>query len=115
MISTGRFFQRSDAPLVTASSAIGFPAAKPYDMQALMMPQNVATQTPFLKLNSLTVAVFSFSGTSRSFPTPANPLMTIPTKQTTTPPITTRPEVVLMTEPNAPSTIGGSNVPKAAQ
>ena len=55
-----------------------------------MMPQNVATQTPFLKLNSLTVAFLSASVTSRSLATPANPLMTMPNKHTITPPITTR-------------------------
>ena len=66
---------------VIGLSSVAFSAQAPFTLSSTtfkdgtMMPQKVATQTPFLKLNSFTLAVFSLWGSSFSFAIPANPLI----------------------------------------
>jgi hypothetical protein len=52
---------------------MGLPAARPKAMQALRMPEKVATASPLVKLNSWMVAFLSSSESSFSFRMPAQP------------------------------------------
>ena len=54
-------------------------------MPALMIPENIATRIPFLKLYSATAFFFSSSGSSLSFDIPAIPTSTMPNNDTKTP------------------------------
>ena len=79
---------RARAALVPAAadaSAIGLPAVRANEKQALMIPENVATRMPFPKLNSAIDFFFSSSGISFSLVKPANAAIPMPNKQTATP------------------------------
>ncbi len=114
-IKMALFCHKDDTPRSTASLAIGFPAAMPNAMHALVTPANVATQSPLVKLNSLMVSFFFSSGSSFSLDIPAQPQIAIPTRQTTTPPSVVSPEVFMIKSPKVPKYIGGIMVPNAAQ
>ena len=100
------------------------PACNANAKHALMMPENVATTMPFLKLNSLMTFFFCSSGISRSLVKPASAAMPMPTRQTPTPASVTWPEVDLAISTMLAPTgrlgmnalkIGGTSVPNAAQ
>jgi hypothetical protein len=94
---------------------IGSPAASPYAKQALMIPEKVATTSPFFKSNSLIDSLFCSSDISRSFEIPAAPATAIPSRQIPTPQRMITPECVPKTWlANSPRKIGGISVPKAA-
>ena len=115
MISTGKFWKRGLAPLRTAASAMGLPAAKAKAMQELMIPAKTATQAPLTKLNSAMDAFFWASESSFFFLIPARPHMAMPVRHTTIPRMTMRPEVVATSPAMRPSKTGGTRVPKTAQ
>ena len=114
-IRTGKFWKSGLAPLWTAASAMGLPAAKAKAMHELMIPANTATQAPLTKLNSAMEAFFSASESSFSFLIPARPQMAMPARQTRMPRMTIRPEVVATSPAMRPSKTGGTSVPKTAQ
>ena len=94
-----------------ATSAIGEPIERENENPALNNPQNIATASPFLRLNS---GRESTRAHSRSFITPASPFMIIPKTPITTPVITINPPVVVKISRKVPETIGGISVPKIA-
>src|SRR6267142_353302 len=94
---------------------IGSPAAKPYAKHALITPENVATNKPFFKSNSLIDERFCSSDISFSLRIPAAPANTIPSKQIPTPARIVNPDRVPSTSlTNFPWKIGGISVPNAA-
>ena len=106
------------------ASLIGAPQVIANAKQALMIPENVATKMPLVKLNSAIAFNFSSAGISLSLVRPANAAMPMPSRQTATPARVTWPGVVAaiclivsITAPlgKNPGNIGGTNVPNAAQ
>ena len=113
---TGSPCQRVVVPCWRVISLIGSPAASPYEKQALITPEKVATMIPFLKSNSLIDAFFCSSDISRSLDMPAMPATAMPAMQTNTPKRMIWPEVVgRILVKNSPRKIGGMSVPKAAR
>ena len=114
-IKIGLFCHKDGTPRSTASLPMGSPAAIPNAMHALITPANIATHSPFVKLNSLIVSFFFSSGSSFSLDIPAQPQIAIPIRQTRTPPSVVRPEALVIKSPKVPLYIGGIIVPNAAQ
>ena len=70
--SLGRPVHSVVVPAAAEASPIGLPAVSANEKQALMMPENVATRMPLVKLNSAMAFFFSASGISRSLVKPGH-------------------------------------------
>src|SRR6185369_17741984 len=68
--STGRPCQSVVVPWLSVIALIGSPARRPYEKQALITPEKVATRMPFFRLNSLMTFCFCSADISRSFDMP---------------------------------------------
>src|ERR1035441_3025024 len=77
--------QIAEVPAWSEASVIGAPQVIANAKQALMIPENVATRMPLVKLNSAIAFIFSASGISLSLVKPANAAMPMPSRQTATP------------------------------
>ena len=66
----GSPLQMTVVPAAREASPIGLPAVSAKAKQALMMPENVATRMPLVKLNSAIAFFFSASGISLSLVKP---------------------------------------------
>src|ERR1035438_7632878 len=77
--------QISEVPAWMEEALIGAPQVMANAKQALIIPENVATRMPLVKLNSAIAFIFSASGISLSLVKPANAAMPMPSRQTATP------------------------------
>ena len=91
-VSTGSPCQSVEVPCWSASALMGAPASSPNEKQALITPENVATMTPFFRLNSRMTAVFCSADISFSFDMPALPANAMPAMQIAMPSTITWPE-----------------------
>ena len=90
--SFGSPVQITVVPAILEVSPMGLPAVSAKAKQALMIPENVATRMPLVKLNSAMARFFSASGISRSLVKPAQAAIKMPSKQTATPTKVTCPD-----------------------
>ena len=86
-----------------ATWATDSPARTPNAQQALMIPAKIATHTPLKNENSLIVACFCSSESSRSFDMPAAPQSTMAIVHTRTPARVIAPERLARISPKVPS------------
>ena len=113
--SLGSPVHSAGVPAAALRSANGPAASSPKAMHELSTPQNSATPSPFLKLNSFTAARFASAGNSRSLLKPASAESAMPTTHTASPANVICPAALAAIVPIAPLKIGGISVPQTAE